>query len=300
MTTFREWEQGDADAVVDILAGADDTRVLSAEAWLHAMRAIPARGRELSLVAVEDGEVVGTGGGGLDWSTSDAGEGWAYVAVAPGSRGGGIGAALYERAIAHLRGLGARRARTKLRAEHAGFATARGWRELRVEPVVGVDPRRVPEHPGVPGFRAVPLSSLENRLEDVYALDLLASKDEPATVAHDAVSFEEWLGIQWRDPGYDHDGGTAVLEGERLVAFAFLRADLARGRGENGFTATHPDFRGRGLARLAKTRSLRWAAGHGVEQVATGNDETNAPMRAVNRRLGYEPVARRLELGLEL
>jgi hypothetical protein len=35
----------------------------------------------------------------------------------------------------------------------------------------------------------------------------------------------------------------------------------------------------------------RWAAEHRVDRVVTDNDERNAPMLAINRRLGYEPFA---------
>jgi len=34
---------------------------------------------------------------------------------------------------------------------------------------------------------------------------------------------------------------------------------------------------------------------HGITQIATRNDETNAPMLAINRRLGYQPAGRRVE-----
>ena len=33
-----------------------------------------------------------------------------------------------------------------------------------------------------------------------------------------------------------------------------------------------------------------WAMRHGLEWLETGNDETNAPMRAVNARLGCQPT----------
>jgi GNAT superfamily N-acetyltransferase len=41
--------------------------------------------------------------------------------------------------------------------------------------------------------------------------------------------------------------------------------------------------------------SLLVAAEHGITQISTDNDETNAPMLAINRRLGYKPVGRRVE-----
>jgi RimJ/RimL family protein N-acetyltransferase len=55
----------------------------------------------------------------------------------------------------------------------------------------------------------------------------------------------------------------------------------------NDMTGTLRSFRGRGLARLAKLCQLEWAARNGIVSVVTENDETNAPMLAVNTRLGY-------------
>ena len=44
-----------------------------------------------------------------------------------------------------------------------------------------------------------------------------------------------------------------------------------------------------------KLASIEWAAAHGVVMMSTSNDETNAPMLAINRRLGYKPAGRRVE-----
>jgi RimJ/RimL family protein N-acetyltransferase len=74
-----------------------------------------------------------------------------------------------------------------------------------------------------------------------------------------------------------------------------LSADLETGRGYNEYTGTLPSHRGRGLARSVKLASLRWAAAQGLTAVWTTNDETNAPMLAINDRLGYRPSARRVE-----
>jgi RimJ/RimL family protein N-acetyltransferase len=61
------------------------------------------------------------------------------------------------------------------------------------------------------------------------------------------------------------------------------------------FTGTMRAHRGRGLASAVKLASIEWAARNGIVQLATRNDETNAPMLAINRRLGYRPAARRVE-----
>jgi RimJ/RimL family protein N-acetyltransferase len=75
-----------------------------------------------------------------------------------------------------------------------------------------------------------------------------------------------------------------------MVAFTWLRVDAERGRGVSAFTATHPEFRGRGLATRAKLRTMRWAADNGITSMATSNDDSNVAMLAVNRRLGFAPI----------
>jgi RimJ/RimL family protein N-acetyltransferase len=55
-------------------------------------------------------------------------------------------------------------------------------------------------------------------------------------------------------------------------------------------TGTLRDYRGRGLAQLAKRATLANAAKRGVELVSTENDQTNGPMLRVNEKLGYRPI----------
>jgi RimJ/RimL family protein N-acetyltransferase len=58
----------------------------------------------------------------------------------------------------------------------------------------------------------------------------------------------------------------------------------------NEMTGTLRDYRGRGLAFAAKLETVRWAAGKGLARILTGNDTRNAPMLAINDRLGYRPT----------
>ena len=51
---------------------------------------------------------------------------------------------------------------------------------------------------------------------------------------------------------------------------------------------------GAALSELLKRHALARAAAKGVTMALTDNDETNAPMLAVNDKLGYRPVASRL------
>ena len=72
------------------------------------------------------------------------------------------------------------------------------------------------------------------------------------------------------------------------------------GRATNAFTATLPQFRGRGLALAAKIAAMRWAAANGITRVSTVNDDTNVPMLAINARLGYEPLGRLVTMRRDL
>ena len=55
-------------------------------------------------------------------------------------------------------------------------------------------------------------------------------------------------------------------------------------------TAVRPAWRGRGIATAIKRATIAWAIDNGLAALETGNDEHNAPMRAVNARLGYRPI----------
>jgi GNAT superfamily N-acetyltransferase len=73
-----------------------------------------------------------------------------------------------------------------------------------------------------------------------------------------------------------------------------IRVDRPSGRAHNNLTGTLRAYRSRGLATVLKSHSLHRAAALGVTIAVTDNDETNAPMLAVNAKLGYRPFARRL------
>jgi GNAT superfamily N-acetyltransferase len=57
----------------------------------------------------------------------------------------------------------------------------------------------------------------------------------------------------------------------------------------NAFTGVLREYRGRGLAQALKLQTILLAKREGVRYVRTNNDSKNAPMLAVNRKLGYMP-----------
>jgi predicted GNAT superfamily acetyltransferase len=80
----------------------------------------------------------------------------------------------------------------------------------------------------------------------------------------------------------------ALLDGE-AVGWSGL-AELARQErtAENLLTGVLPEARARGIATALKVEQARRARQAGFLRIETVNDENNAPMRAVNARLGFE------------
>jgi ribosomal protein S18 acetylase RimI-like enzyme len=293
---IRPAENADTDAIVELARAADDVRVVSAESLRHQRRSAPRRMRLLELVMDDDGEVVGAGAAGLDTSAGE-GTGWATVTTAPHRRGEGIGSALGEALLDHLRGLGVGTVTSFTRYSEEGerWATKRGWKRALAGPLIAVDPRLVPEPVLPTGFRCVTLNQITP--DDAYEAIREAAFDEPNAVPRTDFAFEE-LVRTWQNPDIDLRSSAAVVEGDRVVAFSFMK--VGGDRGQHGFSGTARDYRGRGLATAAKCHALRAAAARGVVRVTTSNAEENVAIRAINRKLGFEPIGEHVILAREL
>ena len=114
------------------------------------------------------------------------------------------------------------------------------------------------------------------------------------------IVYEEWLDFVWDNPLFTREGSFGAVVDGRVAAVTLLLVNTDIGRGVNMFTGTAREHRGQGLALAVKLASTNWAADHGITQLVTTNDETNAPMLALNRRLGYRPLGRRVEYALAL
>ena len=219
------------------------------------------------------------------WEVTPAGGAYVWAGVAPERRRRGIGSALLATALAHAAGLGVDRVQTWCRPESAEFLERRGWVRAR-ERVISAVGRGAVAMPAAPdGIELVPLAAVD--LHDLYDLDAVAAVGEPGEEI-DFGSFDDYVSNEIRRPLLDLDGSFAALADGLPVAFSmiFRRGAVAH----NGFTCTHPEWRGRGLATLVKSATLRFAFEHGVERVTTMNDSENPAMLLVNERLGYRPV----------
>jgi GNAT superfamily N-acetyltransferase len=286
--------EADAEQIVALLLLTNPTIVTSPAEWLHRYRSVPERARILPLVAELDGRIIGAGAAGVIFFGGGGENGFLNLQVHPGHRRRGIGSALYERLRAHLLELGVKSAASMFdeSPEGVAFATKRGWREERAETQSTLDPRTVTTLPP-PDVELVPAAELDPH--ELHRIDEEATRDLPSLVPIDAIPYDEWLEFVWDSPLFTREGSYGAVVDGRVAAISFLTANLEHGRAFNMFTATGREYRGRGLALAVKLASTRWAAENGITQLVTTNDETNAPMLAINRRLGYRPAGRRVE-----
>ena len=269
--------------------------IITAEGMRHSLENVPERAELLMLAWDEGGEIVGWATAGHEWWISEPHRGTLVVAVDPSRRGEGIGSALAAAADEHLSAIGVTTTRAGSLDEPGAraLATRLGFSEIAAAAKSALDPRAVIPEPVPDDVRIVPFADLDDP-RALYDLDLEVSNDIP-NEQFDGLSFEEWRDEFWRSPLIHQDASLVAFVGDELAALTMIRIDEPSGRAENNVTGTRRVFRGRGLARLLKSHSLRRAAELGARIALTDNDETNAPMLAVNTRLGYTPFARRLE-----
>ena len=295
---IRDFRDEDAPAVAAFLREAAPDFLITAELLLHDAHETPARAHLRYLVAEDDGRPVGFGEGMLRWRAEDPGVGEVWVCVAAEARRRGLGSALYEEALAHVRRHGAHTLATAAApGDGLAFAERRGFVRTRAERLSRLEPARVDlsELPALAaekereGFRVVPLRKLLDRPRELHALYVAAENDIPTDYPAGEFPFEEFERETLRKPMLDADASMNVLHGERPVSFAWLLVDREGRRAEHELTGTVREYRGRGLARLAKLAAIRWAADNGIDVLLTGNDAENAAMLAINARLGYRP-----------
>ncbi|UNZ20151.1 GNAT family N-acetyltransferase [Streptomyces sp. 891-h] len=295
--SLRPDDPRDAESCAAVRRAAIPYLVCTAEtlAW---QLAHGAAGQRLHRFVAErpDGTVAGCIEAGLVAGSTEPGQGFVHTAVEPGATGRGAGSALVAAGETYLAGLGVRRVFSWVAdEEHAArFAEHRGYARSRQARFLGLELRRaaLPELPDpLPaGVTLHRVAEFADDLRPLYEADTECSADEPGDVPVGRTPFPEWLRHNWQRPDWNAELSSVVLVDGQVAAYSVAQTDGVD-RYWSGMTGTRRAFRGRGLARLAKLAALRRARAAGYAHAYTGNDAGNAPMLAVNRRLGYTEVA---------
>jgi mycothiol synthase len=287
----------DLEALVALVNGVtpDDPQSLEELRWADAT--YPGT---LRLLAERDGRVVGVGTVGRIYVQSEAyPDLWAYVAVVPGARRGGIGGALLTRLSDHARAAGKIGLQLRVSAARPAsiaFLERRGFVEDERSKAVRLDlgGRLRPTVAMPSGIVLTDLAARPDIVAGVHAVALETFEDIPWTDEPMAVGdLDEFRARDVDRPGMLPDAFMVALDAgtDEVVGYASLMfVPGSTTVAWHDMTAVRRAWRGRGIAAALKVATIAWAIDHGLEALETGNDEANAAMRGVNARLGYVPL----------
>jgi len=225
------------------------------------------------------------------------------LVVAPEWRNQGIGTRLLAEGLCFAQAQGASRLESAVRdnaPEALGFAEQRGCRVDRHSFESALDLTSFDEHPFVSvlkraraaGLRFFSLADLEPVTEQLerrlYDLNRVTGLDNPGNNGF-FPPYEEFRKFVFEASWFRADGQILVADGEQWVGLAAVAFYPEANYAYNAFTGVERAYRGRGLACALKLLAIRWAQQVGARYIRTNNDSRNAPMLAINRKLGYRP-----------
>ncbi|MER6714324.1 GNAT family N-acetyltransferase [Streptomyces sp. NPDC006386] len=256
------------------------------------------------LIAEEDGEIIGTAQISVAHDSPEPGQGSANIYVRPDRTRRGAGSLLLRTAEERLAGLGVKKlfAWVLDEPENRAFAERRGFRASRSAYFLRLDLAAGPLPPRQDPPAGVELRTGTDFADDprpMFDLDAEVVADEPSDIDVEFTDYEAWLEETWKHPLLNLDlTSVAVVDG-RPAAFSVAYTDGGT-RYATAMTGTAREFRGRGLAKLAKNDSLHRARAAGYTEAFTGNDTGNGPMIAINKWFGYEVCATEVRYVREL
>ncbi|MEU6313550.1 GNAT family N-acetyltransferase [Streptomyces sp. NPDC047014] len=294
---LRPADPRDLESVVRVRRAALPFMITDArETAFEVASAHPARHHRLLVAETPDGEVVGVTRVGIAHDSPEPGQGYANTYVDPARRGLGAGRALLRAAEDHLSALGATDVYTWVLDEpaHRAFAERHGYRPGRSAHFLRLDlaAATLPPLPDAlpPGVELRPASAFAGDPRPLFEADAESTSDEPGDLAVELADYEDWLAHTWNNPSLDKELTAVVLVDGTVASFSAARTDGAARYG-SAMTGTRRAYRGRGLAKLAKTASLHRARAAGCTEAFTGNDTGNGPMLAINEWFGYAVCA---------
>jgi mycothiol synthase len=251
-------------------------------------------------VAASGGRIVGAATVGRIYvHPPDYPDAWASIAVVHAARRRGIGERLLmtiSDAAGEMAKTGLQLRTSEARPEGIAFLEHRGFTELERAKMVRLTliGRRPPEVRPPAGITLTTLADRPELVPGVHAVALEAFPDIPG--GDTPITAGDLAEFRARDidrPNTPPDGFVVAVDAATGDVVGYANLTFVPGSQTvawHDMTAVRRDWRGRGLANSLKAATIVWAMGAGLEALDTGNDVDNAPMRAVNRRLGYEPL----------
>jgi GNAT superfamily N-acetyltransferase len=282
------------------------------EVFRHFASLVPEGMHNEQWVAEQDGRIVGYVLVEQSWWSKTPGVFEGKIRVDPECWRQGIGGRLYDHLLRRVTELDAQKLYSGIREgdEHAErFVSQRGFTPTgRSQRMSRLDVHRATMD-GYDGLEEqLERSGLQVKTvadagpddeESLYDLDSLSALDVPSSEPFEPAPFEIWLQDALTSPGSSSAWSWVALDGKQPVGVAFLRRQ-GENAAFNSYTGVHPAYRGRGVARALKKKTIEWARENGVDFIYTGNDIANQRMLSINIRLGYQPLPASVEVVKQL
>ena len=275
--------EAEIEAFLAIRAAVDPDNPMTREAW-DAERETAGR---LDVVAWEDEIAIGCAFAERMYGDPSSVIGWISVRVLAEHRRCGHGTALLRHMSDHVRAFGGESlfaGTVSTAADMIAFLAQHGFAEVGRMQDVELDLATAdPEFVIPAGVELLPLSEELDAGAHAVALEADADIPTPTPIATGDLA-------RWRERNIgsraERELSFVALVGGEVVGFAILGRDVPGILGHY-MTGVRRDQRGRGIAQALKRAQIAAAKAAGYERLRTQNDLANAPMRAVNERLGY-------------
>jgi GNAT superfamily N-acetyltransferase len=229
---------------------------------------------------------------------------WIDLLVDPMLQGRGIAGAIYERLDGELKKLNAITAWSGSKEDLprlTGFYQRRGFAKKQIAwesrlDVSSVDLERFREYSENVQRQGITITNLaeartegQESLKKLHELVQIISADMPSPAAFTPTSYEQWEAFELKNPNLQPEGYMIAKDGSKYVGLSTVWRIDKEPRGlVQGNTGVRREYRGKGIAVALKLRVIDFARRNGYVKVKTWNASDNAPMLAVNTKLGFK------------
>jgi GNAT superfamily N-acetyltransferase len=228
---------------------------------------------------------------------------WLQVIVDPKWRRQGIGSMLFDDGVRFGRTQGASVLESTVRDDDSAslrFAEQRGYQIERHSfdstlDLISFDESKFAdliETVRAEGFRFFSFAETGPLSEEskckLYELNRVTALDNPGN-NRTFPSFDSFSKNVFEASWFRADMQLLAAYGEQWVGLSAVALYDEGNYAFNAFTGVLQAYRGRGIATALKLHAIRLAQRFGARYIRTNNDSLNAPMLAVNRKLGYRP-----------
>ena len=224
------------------------------------------------------------------------------VTVAPDQRRRGLGTKMYGDALCFAREQGATHLESKVFESDTAslkFAEERGFKIVHHSFNSSLDLTSFDEHRfdqlmdrlHTQGFRFFSLAEAgltEENKRKLYEVNRASALDNPGNdrTFPDFYAFSKNV---FEASWFRADTQIIASHADRWIGLSAVAIYPEEKYASNAFTGILQEYRGRGLAQALKLQTILLARREGMSAIRTNNDSQNAPMLAVNRKLGYIP-----------